>query len=545
VRAAGLLATAGALLVAGALASCGGGAEPTDAKVTISQSAAPDSLDPAVASKVGSLEAVWLAYTPLLTYRRDEGQQGAELIAGLAGDLPEVSADGLTYTLTLRKDLAYSDGSPVRAGDFEHTVQRVLTLDSPGAPMYEAIAGARRYEQSGDRGADIAGIEADDQTGAITIRLGEPDSSFPSTLALTYGGLVPSKTPFRDMTGDPPPGVGPYELSAPDATGGFELSKSPNFADLDIPDIPTGNLATIAVKTVPGRRAQAEQVLDGRLDFMHDEPPATIRAGLLDPPSDRYAEHPIASTSYFFLDDRTAPFDDPLVREAVNRGVDRGELVRLGSDPGQGDRLQPGCSVLPPGVPGYDPGLDGADCPYGDPTGPPDVAGAEALIRRANATGARVDVWGSDRPAAAAVTRAYARTLTRIGLDARVRLAGAAAYEAMLGRPAREPQTGYVTRTAAVLDPGAFLAELEPATIAGPDLDASIARLGAVGTPGFDEDGWRELNRRLSSPPQSGIVAIGHGQAATFFSERLDPSAAVFHPLFRDDYSSWRLSAGG
>ena len=45
------------------------------------------------------MEAIWLAYTPLLTYRHAEGESGLELIPGLASDLPEVSADGRAYRL--------------------------------------------------------------------------------------------------------------------------------------------------------------------------------------------------------------------------------------------------------------------------------------------------------------------------------------------------------------------------------------------------------------------------------------------------------------
>ena len=56
---------------------------------------------------------MWLVYTPLLTYPHEEGAAGIELIPGLAEDLPEVSADGLTYTFQLRDGLTYSDGTDV------------------------------------------------------------------------------------------------------------------------------------------------------------------------------------------------------------------------------------------------------------------------------------------------------------------------------------------------------------------------------------------------------------------------------------------------
>jgi hypothetical protein len=53
-----------------------------------------------------------------------------------------------------------------------------------------------------------------------------------------------------------------------------------------------------------------------------------------------------------------------------------------------------------------------------------------------------------------------------------------------------------------------------------------------------------ELDRYLVSPPQSYVAPFGHGQVATFFSERMDPDVAIFHPVYGNDYSSWALKEG-
>lgn len=86
-------------------------------------------------------------YTPLLTYKRVEGEEGTELMPGLARDLPEISQDGWTYRLKLRKGLRYSDGR--RVSDFEHTIKRMLTLESGGASFYRGIEGAQPYVERG------------------------------------------------------------------------------------------------------------------------------------------------------------------------------------------------------------------------------------------------------------------------------------------------------------------------------------------------------------------------------------------------------------
>ena len=80
--------------------------------ITIGLSSQPDSLDPALAYTGEAWESLWLVYTPLLTYAHASGQGGTKLIPGLAQDLPQVSKDGKTYTLTLRKGSCTPTGRP-------------------------------------------------------------------------------------------------------------------------------------------------------------------------------------------------------------------------------------------------------------------------------------------------------------------------------------------------------------------------------------------------------------------------------------------------
>ena len=83
----------------------GGGGGKSGGSITMSQTSQPDHLDPALMYTVNAIEPSWLVYTPLIAYPRKEGQAGAELIPGLAQDLPKISKDGKTYELTLRKGL--------------------------------------------------------------------------------------------------------------------------------------------------------------------------------------------------------------------------------------------------------------------------------------------------------------------------------------------------------------------------------------------------------------------------------------------------------
>ena len=64
----------------------------TGGSITISQTTQPDFLDPALGYTLGGWEPMWLVYTPPLTYRRAEGKEGAELIPGVAEELPTISS---------------------------------------------------------------------------------------------------------------------------------------------------------------------------------------------------------------------------------------------------------------------------------------------------------------------------------------------------------------------------------------------------------------------------------------------------------------------
>jgi peptide/nickel transport system substrate-binding protein len=53
----------------------------------------------------------------------------SELVPGAAAAMPEVSDDGLTYTFTLRDDLAFADGTPVTAQNYVDHWNRLNSLE--------------------------------------------------------------------------------------------------------------------------------------------------------------------------------------------------------------------------------------------------------------------------------------------------------------------------------------------------------------------------------------------------------------------------------
>jgi peptide/nickel transport system substrate-binding protein len=512
--------------------------------ITISQTSQPDFLDPALSYTVSGTEPMWLVYKGLITYPHEEGQAGAKLVPGLAEELPTISEDGKTYELTLRKGLRFSDGTPVRASDFEHTIKRVLNLESGGSAFFLGIEGAQEYVEKGKADADIPGIETDDRSGEITITLTEPDGTFSYALAMTFAGLVPRDTPFENLTKDPPPGVGPYQITESVPNRQFVMEKNNRF---NLRGFPRGNVEEITTMIIRSRERQTQDVISGELDYMLDSPPPDLKPEVKAKYSDRYEEHATNTTYYLFMNVRVPPFDKKAVRDAVNYGVDKPALARLFAG-----ELTPGCSFLPPGMPGYDEALDVEDCPWGNPNEPPDLERARQLIADAGAEGAEVTVWGDTYDPDDKLAAAYADMLNKIGLEAKPKILDYAVFNQTVGNAKTEAETGVTGWTQDFPHPKNFFFlvdgnAIQPTNnqnfgnVNDPEITAGIARLSKEPelTDEVAEE-WGELDRQLVE--EGWIVPYGHRTRATFLSERMDfENCSLFHPVYGNDYSSFCL----
>jgi peptide/nickel transport system substrate-binding protein len=486
-----------------ALAGCvGGGGPKGNARqggvIRVAYGSDPGRLDPAVASTPSAQEAIWLVYTPPLTYRRVGGAKATELIPGLAERLPVVSDQGRTYSFTFRRGLRYSNGRALRAADFRRAVERVRALRSPGAELF----------------ANVVGIATNDRTRRVRIRLKRPDSAFRYALASTYAGLVPGTTPLGRPAGKPPPGIGPYTIAHGRRRGGFVLRRNASFA---LPGIPAGNLDAVVADVVPDRERAARAVIAGRLDYMRDPPPDALLPELRSKYRDRYSEHPTVSTLAFVLDTREAPFDDARVRRGVAYAVDGLDLKRL-----LAGRLQPGCMLLPPTVPGH----QIADkCPYGDLTVHADLEKARSQVEKAGAARAEVTVRAPRDDAGRRVLPYYTRTLRKIGLRAR------------LSRRGGNAQTWLAEGVPQVPYPASFFGLV---AADDPLLDVDVERLRLLPLAGATERDWGKLDSRVVR--RAYLAPFGSATQSTFLSERLDfDNCARFNPVYGNDYSSFCL----
>jgi peptide/nickel transport system substrate-binding protein len=540
------IAVGAALVVALALTACGSSGK-TGGTATALFGTAADSLDPGFGYTTQAAEPDWIVYTPLLTYAHAAGAAGGQLIPGLATGLPQVSSDGLTYTLTLRKGLVYSNGKPVKASDFPYSLERAMRLNWGGKSFYtNFIIGAAAYDSH--KANSISGITTDDSTGKITVSLlkSSPYGAFPNVLAFPSSGLVPSGTPMVNEPNSPPPGDGPYMFSSVQPNKGYTLTQNPKFASQNLPGIPAGHLKTINVKYVSTNTQEATQVLANQADSFDpaDEIPGGLLQQIRSQASNRFAEESTAQNFYFFLNTKTKPFSSQLAREAVNYAIDRRALQRLAAG-----FLQPACFFLPPQLVGHPTGA----CPYGDPNAAPDLAKAKQLIAQSGMAGTPVTVWGENASPRKEYIDYYTSVLNQIGFKATEKLTARAIYFTTIGNM-KTPnlQTGFADWQQDFPNPIDFYLLLDARAIQpvnnqnfslvdDPHIQSVIKQLEGLPASQLNTvaSTWQALDTYTA---QKAYVAVyGYNLSPQFFSTKLDFGSAIFHPVYFSDWTSWKL----
>ena len=217
--------------------------------------------------------ALHLVYEGLLAFKDATGQASTELIPALAESIPTPTNDGKTYVFQIRPNLHYSDGEPVKASDVVNMVKRNLFLGGPFSSFFDDIVGATDYANAKKANAPLKGMIADDATGKLTINLVAPDTRVLYAFAIGESGVGPaSKAVFKNTTGNPFPGDGPYTLKVvnPSPTNGeFILTKNPKF---DIPTVAKGYVDQIDGMVSTNVNTMTENVING-IARLHDRGP--------------------------------------------------------------------------------------------------------------------------------------------------------------------------------------------------------------------------------------------------------------------------------
>jgi oligopeptide transport system substrate-binding protein len=239
------------LLASLALAACGdddddpgtdatntpsGDAPKKGGEITIAY-AEPDSFDPhysAFAQDIGVQRMVWRGLYRLTLGNKTEPE--------MAEAMPEVAADGKTYTIKLKPGLKWSDGQPLTAKDFVAGIQRTCNPDNAGnyKDTISNIVGCDEYYSAADKSADekkklqeaVGATALNDTT--IEFKLENPQPTFPMILSLWM--TFPSPSHIVTDPGQAWPDVtklaynGPYKIQSYTAKDSAVLVRNDNWA---------------------------------------------------------------------------------------------------------------------------------------------------------------------------------------------------------------------------------------------------------------------------------------------------------------------------
>jgi len=346
-----------------AIAGCGVGSPPraiAPTGIVLGTTATVRTLDPA--DNTGFFASNILYNTTDRLYDYKPGT--TELLPQLATDFPQVSADGLTYTIPLRQGVKFHDGTPFDAEAMAFSLQRFL--GAGGAPAY-LLKGA------------IAQVRAAD-TYTLEIQLQQPLAFFPKLLAFTGAAAVsPRAYTMAKFQPETVVGTGPYRVVEYRPGQFLRLQafaeywgEAPRTPDLTVQFIASSANLLNALKT--GAVDIAFQTLS----------PPQVR-NLRQTPGDWYTvEGPGATILYASLNLQQPPLTDRRVRQALAAAIDRrltAERVFLG-------QREPLFSLVPPLFPEAMPAFR----QYGDGNGPL----AKQLLAEAGYTPdrpARIPLW--------------------------------------------------------------------------------------------------------------------------------------------------------
>jgi peptide/nickel transport system substrate-binding protein len=532
-----------ALLLAAAFGVAGCGSSSSSGKeggtLRVTYGSFPEHLDPALAYDIEGYTAMYDTYIPLLTYQHASGEAGSKVVPGLAKALPKVSDGGKTYTLFLRPGLKYSDGTPVRASDFTHAVERVFKINSPGSPFYGSIVGAEAFAKAKQGG--IPGIEADEKTGKITIHLTGPRGTFTNELAMLFVAPLPAGTPAEDLTPSPPPATGPYVITESKPGRGWAYERNPEWAKNNaklMPQIPSGHMDKIDVTVIHNPSTQVADVEQGRFDWMQNTPPAASLAAVRDKyEGTQFRVEPQIDTYFFWMNTTQAPFDNVRVRQAVNYAVDPRALERI-----YAGLLKGSDQVLPPGMPGYEK-FD---------LYPHNMAKAKEMIAAADPSDREITVWTDSESPNNEAGEYYEGVLRELGFKTKLKIVSADNYFGIatnLSTPNLD--TGWSNWVEDYPHPNDFFQPLLDgesiaptnntnwAQIDVPALNAKIAKLGAEVLGPEQEAEYAALDREYME--EAPWAPYGNLAATTFVASDVDLDKVVFNPTFGQDLTSFQF----
>lgn len=320
----------------------------TSEEVIIANSSEPQNpLIPTNTNEVGGGKIIDLIFAGLVYYD-ESGEVHNEVAESIETE------DSQVYTITLRDDAVFEDGTPVTASSFVDAWTMGAKDSHLSAYFFEPIEGTTEEGMLEDGEDTMSGLEVvDDQTFTVTLK--QPESDFP--LRLGYSAFYPlpqSTLDDPEEGGENPIGNGPYKVEEWVHNEQLALVPSDSY-DGDRKAMNGG----VDFIFYPTQTAAYADLLSGQLDVLDaipDEALSTFQEEL----GAQAVNQAAAIVQTFTIPERLDFFEGEqgiLRRQAISLAIDRAEVT----DKIFSNTRTPAKDFTSPVIPGYTEGLEGAD----------------------------------------------------------------------------------------------------------------------------------------------------------------------------------------
>ncbi|MBN1401979.1 MAG: peptide ABC transporter substrate-binding protein, partial [Anaerolineae bacterium] len=303
----------------------------------------PPTLDPALVQDSTSAEYIVHLFSGLVRLDGD-----LQIVPDLAQRW-DISEDGRAYTFYLRSEATFADGRSITTEDLIYSMERACDPE-----LGSTVSGAYLGDILGvedviaGRASRIAGLAALDEH-TLQIQIDAPKAYFLAKLTYPTAFVVDRLQIERAGAAwvEQPNGSGPFLLESM-SRDEIVLVRNPRYY---------GHRPALArVEYTLSGGLPLTMYENDQLDIAEVPPSDVVRITDPDNPLSReYRAVPELSVQYLAFNVERPPFDDLTVRQAFAHAIDRTKLADLVLE-GTASAAK---GILPPGLPDYDPTLEG------------------------------------------------------------------------------------------------------------------------------------------------------------------------------------------
>ena len=348
----------------------------------------PKSIDPAYATDVKTGQLCALLYDNLVRFGK-----GSELLPGLATRW-EISSDGLKYTFQLRDSVFFHNGKEFECANVIQSFERILdpNTNSHRKWLFKNVKGSSEFLSGKEE--SVTGFSCEDDN-KFHIELNQSFAPFLGFLAMASASII-HETKTGEIIG-----TGPWKLKEWIHDGHILFDRNLNYFD------GAPKLESLKIRILPEALPRTAEFVTGYLDIM-EVPEAEFPLWANDPewaPNIKYQEG--LGIHYLGLNCSRPPFDNVLVRQAINYAIDVQRII----DKVKNGNATPASGPVPPGLIEPYPKLKYDFNPQ---------LAKELLAKAGFETGLKIELWQSQSSELLNLTEAIQAQLEAVGVHVKI-----------------------------------------------------------------------------------------------------------------------------